>query len=70
MSKRKIIHKPYNKFKGALREKGLTYANIAQTLGVSEETVGAKVNGYSDFYISEVEKIEEKYDIGYQIFLK
>nr|DAN88708.1 MAG TPA: SOS-response transcriptional repressor [Caudoviricetes sp.] len=70
MGKRKIIHAPYNKFKGILRERGLTYADIAKTLNISETSVGAKVNGYSDFYISEVEKIEDKHNIGYQIFLK
>jgi predicted transcriptional regulator len=57
------------KFKGILREKELTYADIAQALNISEAAVGLKINGYSDFYISEVEKIQEKYGIEYHIFL-
>ncbi len=64
------IHKPYNGLKGALRERNLTYANIAKLLDISETTVGYKINGKSDFYISEVEKILNAYNLKLDIFLK
>lgn len=63
-----LKHKPYAKFKGKLRELGLTYADIAQTLKKSETTISQKVNGYSDFSISEVELIEEKHGISRDVF--
>lgn len=67
--KNKLIHKPYNEFKGALRAKNLTYANVAELLNISETSVGFKINGKSDFYISEVEKILNAYNLQLDIFL-
>lgn len=68
MSKRKV-HEPYNRLKGALRERGLTYDDISKTLEISETAVGFKINGTSDFYISEVETLRQTYDFSLQIFL-
>ena len=47
MTKEKI-HEPYKKFKGFIREKGITYNDIAHLLGITTSTVSMKVNGYSD----------------------
>jgi cyanate lyase len=63
------IHKPYNKFKGAIREKGITYADIARLLGVSTTCVSHKVNGRSDFYITQIEKMQNAYGLELKIFL-
>lgn len=68
MAKRKV-HQPYSRLKGALREKGLTYDDISKTLGISETAVGFKINGTSDFYISEVDILRQTYDFPLQIFL-
>lgn len=64
------IHRPYNEFKGALRARNLTYANVARLLNISETAVGYKINGKSDFYISEVEKILNSYNLKLDIFLQ
>lgn len=69
MSSKKHIHKPYNRFKGFLREKGLTYCDIADLLGVTPSTVSMKINGYSDFYLSEQRIIKFKYQINEDIFI-
>ena len=68
--KKKKIHDPYNKFKGELRAKGLIYADVAKCLSISTVAVGNKISGLSDFYISEVKKIKETFDINENIFFK
>ena len=65
---RKIKHQPYNKFRGCLVEKNITYSDIAQTLSITENAVGQKINGISDFYLSEVKKIKIAYGIEPNIF--
>lgn len=67
---RKKFHEPYMRLKGILREKGLTYADIAETLEISETAVGFKINGTSDFFIGEVDTLEEKHGIPTEIFFK
>ena len=68
--KTKLIHEPYNKFNGKLREKALTYRDLAKTLGISEVSVNHKINGTSDFFISEARSIEQAYGINVNIFLR
>ena len=67
-SDKKIKHRPYNKFRGCLVEKKITYADIARTLDISETSVGQKINGVSDFYLTEVKKIKNAYGIEPYIF--
>ena len=57
VEKKKLIHEPYNKFKGFMRENGIIYSHIAELLGVTPTTVSQKVNGQSDFTVSEAELI-------------
>ena len=64
----KVKHKPYAKLKGKMREKGLTCADISKLLNLSETAVNHKINGRSDFYIGEVEKISAAYDIERKFF--
>lgn len=64
----KLIHKPYVKFKGWLRENGLRYADIANLLGVSVATISAKINGTSDFLLSETRIIKRTYALSDNIF--
>lgn len=67
MAERK--HPPYNSFKGFLAERGMTYKDIADLLGISVTAVGAKVNGKSDFSLSEALAIKKKYQPDREIFL-
>ena len=63
------FHEPYNKLKGKLRELGLTYEDVSDTLGISATAVGFKISGRSDFFLSEVEKLMEEYSLEMDIFL-
>lgn len=62
-------HKPYLKFKGYLREKQLTYSDLAELLAVRTSTISQKINGQSDFYLSEVCVICNKFGIDCSFFL-
>lgn len=70
VSKSKKIHNPYNKFKGWLLEHGLTYKDIGDVIGVNTTTVSLKINGQSDFYLSEVILLIKEYDLTFDIFFK
>lgn len=67
MAKQKI-HAPYTALKRALAGAGITYKMVADLLEVTETTVQLKINGYSDFYISEQRKICEKWGISPSVF--
>lgn len=69
MPQKKRIHKPYKKLKGFLCERCLTYEQIGQVLGVTPTTVSQKINGYSDFYLSEVQKIQAAFGATNDIFV-
>jgi len=64
----KLVHNPYAKFKGWLRSNNLTYKEIAELLGVSVTTVSAKINGQSDFLLSEIQAIRKHYRLDSDIF--
>ena len=61
-------HAPYKEVKHALAGKGITYRDVAELLGITETTVQQKLNGTSDFYISEQVKICEKFSIEPALF--
>lgn len=65
---KKQIHEPYNKLKGFLREKELTYLDIGNTLNISITAVANKINGISDFYVEEVKILQDKYGVELSIF--
>lgn len=64
----KKIHAPYDKLKGWLRENRIVYKEIADLIGVSVPTVSAKINGDSDFFLSEVKLIKNRYKPTEDIF--
>ena len=64
------VHAPYVALKRALAGAGVTYKMVAELIEVSETTVQLKINGYSDFYISEQKKICEKWDIPVAVFFE
>lgn len=66
--KRNKVHDPYNIFKGWLRGNSLKYEDIAELLGIRIGTVSDKINGLSDFYLYEIEKIITEYGTSYDIF--
>lgn len=64
----KLIHRPYAKFKGWLRENGLTYKDVGDVLGLSIATVSAKINGQSDFLLAEIQTLKKHYNLESDIF--
>ena len=62
-------HPPYTAVKNALAGKGLTYKDVANVLGVTEATVQQKLNGGSDFYITEQVKLCETFHLDLSLFL-
>lgn len=48
-----------NKLKGLLREKGLNQQQLAARIGMSEQSLNAKLNGRSVFTVPEAPKICE-----------
>lgn len=55
--------KKYNKLKTELKEKEISYQTLADHLGITITALSNKMNGRSDFYIYEVQKIIEFADI-------
>lgn len=62
-------HKPYVKLKEALKRRDLSYHDLSRLLNVSVTTVCNKINGKSDFLISEIFRIEQAYSIPRSVFL-
>lgn len=63
-----LKHKPYQKLKGVMTEKSITYADFSRVLGISITAVNNKINGKSDFLLSEVEIINKAFDIETKFF--
>lgn len=63
-------HEPYTNLKLSLAGKGKTYKDIAEIIGVSETTVMLKINGTSDFYLSEAEAIIDSCGLDMSVFFE
>lgn len=68
MPLKKKIHPPYNKFKVWLKDNNITYSVIAELLGITETSVMYKINGKSDFLLSETQLIKSTYQLTDEIF--
>lgn len=64
----KRIHPPYNKFKIWLKDNNITYPVIAELLGITATSVMNKINGKSDFLLSETQRIKSQYHLTDDIF--
>ena len=61
-------HAPYITLKRALAGKGLTYKDVADSIGVTQTTLMLKINGESDFYLTEQRVICDTFDLDPAIF--
>lgn len=61
-------HAPYNTLKLALAGKGLTYKDVASSIGVTPTTLMLKINGESDFYLTEQRTICDTFGLDPAIF--
>lgn len=50
-------YKEMRKLKGRLREKGLTYKEAAEKLGMGVNTISDKLNGARSFTLDEADKL-------------
>lgn len=64
----KKIHQPYNRFKIWLKDNKITYSVIAELLGITTTSVTNKINGQSDFLLSETQLIKSHYHLTDDIF--
>ena len=54
-----------DKLKGKMREKNITQAELADSIGVARSTINRKINnGGDDFYIEEVQLITAALEIS------
>ena len=64
----KKFHEPYINFKTWIKENNLNYNIIGLFLGISAVAVCRKINGQSDFTLSEINALKEKYKLKSDIF--
>lgn len=62
------VHKPYTKLKNWFRDNNIRYSEVAALIGRTETSVMQKINGYSDFLLSEVQMIKNHYKLNNDIF--
>lgn len=53
-----------NKLRGRIVERGLTFAVLADMIGISSSTLGRKIRNVSDMTLEEVELIRDALDIS------
>ncbi len=66
MSSRK--HVPYTALRNAIAGLGLTLKDVANVIHVTESTLSLKINGGSDFYISEAYAICAAFGLDISLF--
>ena len=62
-----LKHKPYMKLKGKMKENNIIANDLAHLLNISSTAVLQKINGQSDFFLSEATKIVNEYNWKYEI---
>ena len=65
---KKLIHPPYERLKRCLKEQRITYEQVGELLGITATTVSLKMNGQSDFYWNEGEKMKQAYGLRKDVF--
>ena len=53
----------YGKLRGAMAEKGVSQAELAQLIGISLNSLNRKLNGRTDFTVKEASEIASALDI-------
>ncbi len=56
--------KNYNKLRGKIRERGLTLAELARQIGMSNTSISNKLSGKTDFSLSEIRDIVRVLEIS------
>lgn len=69
VTKGAMRHEPYAELKGLLYQKGITYASAAKALHISTSAFSDKVNGKSDFFMVELIRLANSFDINPFIIL-
>ncbi len=64
----RIPHEPYQKLKGYLVEHKLRYQDLADYLGCEVATISNKINGTSDFTLSECVALKHHFGIPLDLY--
>lgn len=68
-STRKKWHPPYYKFMGFLKENNIKLTEVSITLGgQTVQNISQKNNGWSDYTMTEINKICDRFGISPEIF--
>lgn len=59
-----------NEFRAELVRKGMSVKSIARALKLTTASIYRKMNGYSDFYRTEIEKIAELLELSESDIIK
>lgn len=62
-------HEPYAELKGLLYQKGITYEAAARAIHMSTTSFSDKINGRSDFFMVELIRLANAFDINPFIIL-
>ena len=62
--------KPFPNLRAELRRNGMTYEDLGNEIGIAHITVLHKMNGQTDWTISEIEKICEYFNKNYYELFK
>ncbi len=63
-------HAPYTAVKRWLAGHGITYKDLAQVINCAEPTITIKLNGGSDFFITELMMICNKFGMDPALFFE
>ena len=66
----KLKHQPYTAFKLWLAGHGITYKDVAKVIDCAEATVQMKINGASDFLLTEVKDICAAFGCDPELFFE
>lgn len=56
-----------NKIKGLIKTAGMTQAECARKIGISAQSLNAKINGKTEFNSEEIVAFRDLFDLGGQV---
>lgn len=65
---KKLYHQPYDDFKAFLTKNRVKLREIAELLNCTVQTISLKNNGYSEYSMTEIDKICTYFNISSEIF--
>lgn len=63
-----VSHEVYRKLKGYMVENGITVKDFAEVLNVKRSAIYARINGKTDFTLTEVRKLQFVFGMDISVF--